>query len=209
MMISVIGGRIIPSFTRNWLVRVQNPARPAPPMQRFDKLTLVASLPILALWTLQPQAILTGVGLLVMGLLHLIRLARWQGHQSLSEPLVLVLHAAYAFVPLGAFALGLTLIMGDAGGAGAQHLWMAGAIGAMTLAVMTRATLGHTSQELTAGKATVAIYLCIFAAALTRFLGPLHPDLSSLSGLFWLLAFGGFTLTYGPLLLRPKPPQGT
>lgn len=204
MMIAVIGGRIIPSFTRNWLVREQHPARPAPPMQRFDKLALLASLPILALWTLQPFALTTGICLLVLGVLHLIRLARWQGHHTLAEPLVLVLHASYAFIPLGAFALGLNQIMGNPDTAGAQHLWMAGAIGAMTLAVMTRATLGHTGRELKADKATVAICLCVSAAALTRFLAPVQPALNYLSGVLWLLAFAGFAWAYGPLLLRPK-----
>ncbi len=209
MMIAVIGGRIIPSFTRNWLVREQHAVRPVPPMQRFDKLTLLLSLPILAIWTLAPFLATTGLCLLVFGILHVMRLTRWQGHHTLTEPLVFVLHASYAFIPLGAFALGLDQFMGNPVTAGAQHLWMAGAIGAMTLAVMTRATLGHTGRELTAGKATVAIFLCVFAAALMRFLTPLHPGLSTLSGVFWLLAFGGFVLVYGPMLLWPKAEHGT
>ncbi|MHA3915890.1 NnrS family protein [Halovulum sp. GXIMD14793] len=204
MMIAVIGGRIIPSFTRNWLVREQYNARPAPPMQRFDKATLLFSLPILAIWTLQPFTVTTGFCLLVFGVLHLIRLTRWRGHHTLNEPLVFVLHASYAFIPLGAFALGLDQILGNPGTAGAQHLWMAGAIGAMTLAVMTRATLGHTGRELTASRATIAFFVCVFVAALMRFLTPLHLGLSTLSGVFWLLAFGGFVLVYGPMLLRPK-----
>lgn len=205
MMIAVIGGRIVPSFTRNWLVKQGHSARPAPPMQRFDKLVVLASLPILALWTLLPFAVVTGVCLMVFGILHLARLVRWHGHHTLSEPLVFVLHAAYGFIPLGAFALGLDQIVGNPGTAGAQHLWMAGAIGGMTLAVMTRATLGHTGQDLTAGGATIAIYLCIFASAFTRLLTSVNLSLSYASGAFWLLAFGGFALAFGPLLLRPKP----
>lgn len=204
MMIAVIGGRIIPSFTRNWLAREQHPARPAPPMQRFDKITLLLSLPILAIWTLQPFTVTTGLCLLVFGSLHLMRLTRWQGHHTLTEPLLFVLHAAYGFIPLGAFALGLDQVMGNPGTAGAQHLWMAGAIGAMTLAVMTRATLGHSGHELKASKGTVVIFLCVFATAFTRFLTPLHLGLSTVSGVLWLLAFGGFAVVYGPMLLRPK-----
>jgi uncharacterized protein involved in response to NO len=178
-------------------------------MQRFDKLALLLSLPILAIWTLRPFTVTTGLCLFVFGVLHLLRLARWQGHHALSEPLVFVLHASYALIPLGAFALGLDQILGNPGTAGAQHLWMAGAIGAMTLAVMTRATLGHTGRALTAGKITVAIFLCVFAAALMRFLAPLHLGLSTLSGVFWMLAFGVFVLVYGPMLLRPHAGQGT
>lgn len=205
MMISVIGGRIIPSFTRNWLTRRSITARPAPPMQRFDKLVLLVSLPILMLWVFQPLHGLTGAALLVLGAAHLARQTRWQGHLTLSDPLVWVLHASYAFIPLGAFALGLDQLFGNSGTAGAQHLWMTGAIGAMTLAVMTRATLGHTGQELTANRATVLIYLCLFGAAFARLLSSIWLEMIHVSGVLWLAAFAGFVWSYGPALMRAKP----
>lgn len=205
MMIAVIGGRIIPSFTRNWLAKQNTPARPAPPMQRFDKLVLLASLPILGLWVVAPFDIQTGAALIGFGALHLARQVRWQPHHTLREPLLWVLHAAYLFIPAGAFVLGLDQIMGNPGAAGAQHLWMTGAIAAMTLAVMTRATLGHTGQSLTANTATVVIYLCLFGAVLARFCASTHPGLTHLSGALWLAAFVGFVLAYGPALLRAKP----
>lgn len=205
MMIAVIGGRIIPSFTRNWLVRAEHPARPAPPMQRFDKQVLLFSIAALALWVATPSAQLTSAALIAMGALHLARQARWQAHHTLSEPLVWVLHVAYAFIPLGALALGLAQVFGTAGDAGAQHLWMAGAIGSMTLAVMSRATLGHTGRALTADWRTTALYLCIFGAALARLFSSAVPVMSHIAGLLWLLAFAGFALAYGPALMRPKP----
>ncbi|WP_299705065.1 NnrS family protein [uncultured Tateyamaria sp.] len=205
MMIGVIGGRIIPSFTRNWLAHREDPARPAPPMQRFDKLVLLSSLPILALWVVHPFEFHTGIALLIMSGLHLTRQIRWQPHHTLGEPLVWVLHLSYAFIPLGAFALGMDQILGNPSTAGAQHLWMTGAIGSMTLAVMTRATLGHTGQSLTASHATVVIYLCVFGAALTRFLTSLVVELNYASGVLWLAAFVGFAIVYGPLLLRRTP----
>lgn len=209
LMIGVIGGRIIPSFTRNWLARTDKTARPAPPMQRFDKAVLMVSVGVLALWVVAPLWRLTGVALIVMGLMHAARLVRWQGWHTAREPLVWVLHVAYAFVPLGALVLGLDALFDLVGTAAAQHMWMAGAIGAMTLAVMTRATLGHTGQELTANRATVAIYLCLFTAVLARLAVPLAPDMSHVSGVFWLAAFGGFAMAYGPALLRPKPERVT
>lgn len=205
LMIAVIGGRIIPSFTRNWLARTENPARPAPPMQRFDKVVLAASVVILLLWAAWPSGLLTGAALLGMGVLHSVRLARWSGHHTLKEPLVWILHVAYAFVPLGAFAMGLALLSGAEGTAAVQHLWTSGAIGAMTLAVMSRATLGHTGQSLTANTAAVAVYLCHIGAVVARMFVPIHPAMAEVSGLFWLLAFGGFVLVYGPLLLRSRP----
>lgn len=204
MMITVIGGRIIPSFTRNWLVRTDSPARPTPPMQRFDKLVLLSSVLVLALWVVQPFEKLTGIALLIFGVLHLARLIRWQGHHTLSEPIVWVLHVAYAFIPVGAFALGLDQLAGNPGTAGAQHLWMAGAIGSMTLAVMTRATLGHTGQELAANRATVLIYLCLFGSTFARLLTSVWLEMSYVSAILWLTAFAGFAVAYGPSLLRNK-----
>ncbi|SFR32893.1 uncharacterized protein involved in response to NO [Yoonia tamlensis] len=204
MMITVIGGRIIPSFTRNWLAKSANPARPAPPMQRFDKLALLASLPVLVTWILAPGASVSAIGLMAFGVLHTVRIMRWQGHHTLPDPLVWILHLAYLFVPLGAFALSVDVLTGAHNLAAAQHIWMAGAIGTMTLAVMTRATLGHTGQALHANKATVVIYLCVLASTGARWLSGLFPDLIIATGILWIAAFAGFVLTYGASLLRPK-----
>jgi uncharacterized protein involved in response to NO len=207
LMIAVVGGRIVPSFTRNWLVKRGAGRLPAPPMQRFDKLALLALLAALLLWVALPLGVLTGAALLAAGVLQLWRLARWAGDRTAREPLVLVLHVAYAFLPCGALALGVEAIWpGTLGGTAAQHLWMAGALGLMTLAVMTRATLGHTGQPLTAGSGTVALYTALIASVLLRLAAGLWPDAAPLlyaaSGLAWIAAFGGFALLYGPALLR-------
>ena len=206
MMIAVIGGRIVPSFTRNWLAQ-RGPGRlPVPPMQRFDKVALLALLAALLLWVALPFDLVTGAALVLAGALHLARLARWAGHRTLAEPLVAVLHAGYAFLPLGALALGAEIIApGRLGAAAAQHLWMGGAVGLMTLAVMTRATLGHTGQVLTAGPGTVAIYVALVAAVLARVAAGVWPGAAGLlhaaAGLLWIGAFGGFARR-----LRAAPP---
>jgi uncharacterized protein involved in response to NO len=210
MMIAVIGGRIVPSFTRNWLVR-RGPGRlPAAPMQRFDKLALLVLLAALLMWVALPLWAGTGALLAVAGVLHLIRLARWAGYRTAAEPLVMVLHAGYAFLPLGALALAVAILLpGVFGMAAAQHLWMGGAVGLMTLAVMTRATLGHTGQDLHAGPGTVAIYLALVLAVLARVaVGVWTEEASlfhSLAGLAWIGAFGGFAAVYGRYLLRLPP----
>jgi uncharacterized protein involved in response to NO len=181
-----------------------------PPMQRFDKLALVLLLGALAMWVARPDGLATGGALVVAGVCHAMRLARWAGDRTGAEPLVWVLHLAYAFVPLGAVAIGIEgLSSGIIGMAAVQHLWMAGAAGLMTLAVMTRATLGHTGRPLTAGGGTVAIYLALVVSVLARLAAGVLPAeavlLHALSGAAWIGAFGGFAVLYGPLMLRQKP----
>ena len=207
MMIAVIGGRIVPSFTRNWLVKRPAGRRPVPPMQRFDKVALLALLVGLPVWIALPDHPVTGALLLLAGGLHVVRLGRWAGERTLAEPLVAVLHLGYAFLPLGALGIGVGILApGSFGLAAAQHLWMGGAAGLMTLAVMTRATLGHTGQTLTAGPGTVAIYSALVVAVLARLAAGLWADqahfLLMLAGLAWITAFGGFSLIYGRLLLH-------
>ncbi|MBA3909467.1 MAG: hypothetical protein C0524_06170 [Rhodobacter sp.] len=207
MMIAVIGGRIVPSFTRNWLVK-RGPGRlPVPPMQKFDKGALLALLVALGLWIAWPLETVTGAALLLAGALHLIRLARWAGHRTFAEPLVAVLHLGYLFLPLGALVLGTEIVLpGGIEMAAAQHLWMGGCIGLMTLAVMTRATLGHTGQVLTAGPGTMAIYAALVISVLARVSAGIWPGdasmLQVISGVLWLGAFAGFAGIYGRLLLR-------
>jgi uncharacterized protein involved in response to NO len=209
MLIGLIGGRIIPSFTRNWLVKRGATALPAA-FGLYDKLCLLASLVGLAAWVAAPELVLTGAALLAAGALQLARLARWEGRQTLAEPLVWVLHLGFLWLPLGLILLGLaallpTLVPATAG----LHALTAGAVGSMTLAVMTRATLGHTGRELRADAATTVIYLAVAAAAATRVAAGAVPEAYSAllwgSGLLWTLAFGLFVLRYGRLHLTHGP----
>jgi uncharacterized protein involved in response to NO len=140
-----------------------------------------------------------------VGIVHAARLMRWAGYRTVAEPLVLVLHLAYGFLPLDALVLGSTILWSDHfGTAPAQHSWMAGAIGLTTLAVMTRATLGHTGQALTAGHGTVAIYAALIVAVFcTVKCGPVAAGwLYDLAGLGWIGVSGGFSVMYGGFLLR-------
>ena len=179
-------------------------------MQTFDKIALVTLLAALIVWIITPEGPLTGAALIITAILHAARLARWAGDRSGPEPLVWVLHAGYAFLPLGALSLGAAALYPDLMSTnGAQHVWMAGAIGLMTLAVMTRATLGHTGQPLTAGRGTAAVYLFVVIATGTRLLAGLLPGeavwLWNLAAIAWIAAFGGFVCLYGGLLLKPGP----
>ncbi len=207
LMISVIGGRIIPSFTRNWMVKKKLTDLPIPPMQRFDKITLALTVVALALWVCLPVATQSGIALILIAVLHVVRLLRWKGFRTVSNPLLWVLHLAYFLIPLGALIEGIAIAWPEfLPPASAQHLWMAGCFPLMTLAVMVRATLGHTRQNLQADPASIAIFLCIIGAVLTRIAAGIWADIAmplySLSAAFWIGAFLGFALRYGPYLLR-------
>jgi uncharacterized protein involved in response to NO len=203
LLLSLIGGRIIPSFTRNWLVR-ENPGRLPVPFGRFDTVVIAFGAVALLAWIIAPDRRVAGVALALAGLLHLVRLSRWAGERTLRERLLLVLHVGYFFVPFG-FLLNAAAAFGVMLPSAGIHAWMVGAAGMMTLAVMTRATLGHTGQRLTASPAMQAIYGAIVVAALARICAVLdgaHGELLlHLAAFAWVAAFGGFALAFGPLLL--------
>jgi len=201
-LIMLIGGRIVPSFTHNWLVR-NNPGRLPRSFARFDAFALGAGALALALWIVLPQHTVSGVMLIIAGVLQAVRLARWAGDRTCADRLVLVLHVGYAFVPIGFLLLGAAILWPSEWPASAGlHAWMAGAIGLMTLAVMTRASLGHTGHELVASVATQVIYFCALIAALARIVTAFEPSSALLhaAAFAWVLAFGGFATVFGPLL---------
>ncbi|MGZ5899504.1 MAG: NnrS family protein [Reyranella sp.] len=205
-LVCVMGGRIVPSFTRNWLAR-REPGRLPIPFGRFDAIAMAVGLCAMVVWVLAPSGTWVAGALGIAGLLHLVHLARWAGHRTLSDRLVLILHLAYVFVPVGFFLSALSALDLVAPGAGV-HAWTGGAIGSMTIAVMTRASLGHTGQALSASAATQAVYAAILIAALARVCAALEPThsipLLTISGLAWTGAFFGFALAYAPLLCRTR-----
>lgn len=205
-LISLIGGRIIPSFTHNWIVK-NNPGRIPRPFSKFDAVTLGVSVVALACWIVWPRSAASGALLMVAGLLQAVRLVRWAGDRTFSDRLVLVLHVAYAFIPLGFLLLAASIPWPSSWPANAAlHAWMAGAAGLMTLAVMTRASLGHTGRDLVASIPTQLIYLCALIAALARIFAAFVPSMAALyiAASAWVLAFGGFAVCYGPLLMAVR-----
>jgi uncharacterized protein involved in response to NO len=207
LLIMLIGGRIIPSFTRNWLAK-RGAGRLPTPFNRFDMAVMLGSGLALASWIIAPEHLATALLSLVACLLNTIRLGRWAGERTGAEPLVLILHVAFAFVPLGFLLLALGICRPDVvAPSGALHGWTAGAIGLMTLAVMTRTSLGHTGRPLTATRPIQLIYGAAIIAALTRIIaafGIAREPMLHASATAWVLAFAGFAIVYGPLLMRPR-----
>lgn len=207
LLISLIGGRIIPSFTRNWMVkRGITKGLPTQP-SRFDLFVIAATAVALIAWLTGPAEAPIGFVLVAAAVLQLVRWARWRGIRSLSDPLVVVLHVGYAWIPIGLALLGLSL-MGLVPRSAAIHALTAGAMATMILAVMTRASLGHTARELKANAATVVVYLLVTAGAVLRVAASLrlidyHMGIE-IAGLAWGGAFLLFLIAYAPVLWRPR-----
>ena len=204
-MIAMMGGRLVPSFTRNWFAR--NRILPEPASQGLpDRIALALTGAGLALWVLWPEARI-GAPVLILGGTGLVwRLLRWRGWAAAREGMVVILHLGYLWsaaglVLLGAAVLWPRLVPQTA----ALHALTAGGIGTMTLAMMTRTSLSHTGRPREADRTTLALYALIVIAALARVLAGFVPEawLLILSSLSWSLAFGLFVLAYGPILSRP------
>lgn len=206
LMVALIGGRIVPSFTSSALKRLGRPAT-VPPFGRLDRVALV-SLALLTLADLaQPQGWLPGLAALLAGIAQALRLARWQGVKALDQPILWSLHLAYAWIPLGLLLKAGWLLGGLAIGQSWVHALTAGAFSGMILAVMSRAALGHTGREIVAAKPTVAAYILLTLAALVRVLAPLLPDMNlaySIAGLCWVAAFILYSLVYAPILISRR-----
>lgn len=209
MLVALIGGRIIPSFTRNWLMK-QGQAKGLPTQpDRFDALSLVLMVCAMLGWAVWPDDTGTAWLLVSAGAVQMARLARWSGLRTIREPIVFVLHVSYLWLPVGLALLGASHFVWCVPAAAALHALSAGAMASMTVAVMSRATLGHTGRALHADRATVAVYVLLTAGALVRFAATSLPFdyLFSITtaGMLWGGAFLLFAIRYASLWLGSRP----
>ncbi len=208
LLISLVGGRIVPSFTRNWLSKQRPDIASPQSFGAIDRVALGLTALALAVWVVAPEAAAAPWVELAAGVALGVRLARWRGQAAWREPLLLVLHLGYGWLALGFLLLAIDGLTGLAPQTAALHALTVGAIGTMTLAVMTRATLGHTGRPLAAGPGTVTIYALVTLAALLRLLAPLagaeYLLVLSLAGAAWSGAFGLFALLYARPLALPR-----
>ena len=206
VLILLIGGRVTPSFTGNWIARMGLGVRPTP-FGRADGAVMALSVTAIGLWAAVPEGTATGATAAMACAANLLRLSRWRGLAARRDPLVLVLHVGFLFAALGfaavaAHALAPSLVPYGVG----VHVWAVGAIGVMTLAMMTRATLGHTGRALAASPGTQVAYAWVVAAAVCRVAMTMLPEyglaLMHVAAGFWMLAFAAFLVIYAPLLVK-------
>ena len=207
LMVVMIGGRIVPSFTSSAMKRVGRPVEiaPRPWLERAALATLLA---MAVADQATPDGALAGITAAAAAAVTLARLAGWHGWRTLSQPILAILHVGYAWVPVGLALKAAWLLAGAGFAAHWMHAFTLGAFATMILAVMSRASLGHTGRDVVASWPTAAAYVLLTAAALARvflagFGAAYHPALM-IAGLGWIGAFGLFVLVYAPILVRPR-----
>jgi uncharacterized protein involved in response to NO len=173
-----------------------------------DGITMAATLATGVSVSFTPLGPVTGILALVAALSHAVRLARWRGLATASEPLLFVLHVAYLWLPVGYALTALAAFGLVFPTTAALHALTMGAIGNMILAVTSRVALAHTGRSLHAPRLIVISYAILNAAVVARVLGPLNSglyvEMIDLSALGWIVAFIIFTRVYWPVLTRPR-----
>ncbi|CCQ74377.1 NnrS family protein [Magnetospira sp. QH-2] len=201
-LLSIVGGRVVPNFTGNWLARYGGPN-----VRAFGTIDILA-LGTTFLGAIHDIALAEhplGHWLLVFaGFLHLLRLSGWQGWRALSEPIVWVLHLGYLWLAVGLVFLGLSGVFEDVPRAGAMHALTAGAMATMIIAIMSRAILGHSGREIRAARFTVFAYILLTVGTILRIVAAWVPGLLHASAGIWMLAFVLFLVVYLPVVTQPR-----
>lgn len=208
LMMAMVGGRIIPSFTRNWMAKQRivdgQPGQPG----RFDLAANIVSIAALLGWLAGPEGLLTASLLGAAALLQAARLARWKGWKAARDPLVVVLHLGYAWIPAGLGLLAISQLGQGFPRSAAVHALTAGAMGTLILAVVTRSSLSMTARKLEAGPATILIYALVTLGAALRLAAATSLVKYQLgieaAAIAWGSAFLLFVFAYGPILFAPR-----
>ena len=211
LLVTLIGGRIIPNFTANWLRLPENSdltSRKPSSQPWLEKLIFACTGAVAILAVFTPSSSLTGILALAAAVAHALRLSRWCGFATRSNPLLFILHITYAWLPLGYMVMGMNLFTGLVDAGSALHALTFGALTGMIVAVTTRVALGHTGRALKASPVTVAAYVIFNVAALVRVFGMTlgldYYQTAYLSGAGWMLTFLLFILAYLRILTTPR-----
>lgn len=210
LLIAVLGGRIVPAFTTNALAAagLREAVHCTPFLERLSLASAAAFLAVDVGATVAPALLpFAGAVALVAAVANAGRLAGWGTRHTLDKPIVWVLHLAYGWLVVGLAAKGLAAV-GLFDPVSATHALAVGAIGTMTLAVMSRAGLGHTGRPVVAPRAVALAYGFVSVAAVARMAAAtlsLGAPALTAAAMAWTAAFGIFTLVFFPILTRPRP----
>ena len=208
VLVTVIAGRIVPAFTTNALRRRGETASVVS-RSWLEKAVIGSMVAIALVDVAAPHGQVSGVLALLAAAAHAYRLSGWRSFKTRGESLLWVLHVAYAWLPAGLALKGLWLLGGVEFAMKWQHALTAGVFATMILAVMTRASLGHTGRPLSVSPAITAAYALLTLGVIIRvFGGALWPEryvlAMSIAGLAWVLSFLIYLIVYTPILVGPR-----
>ncbi|MDH5409906.1 MAG: NnrS family protein [Alphaproteobacteria bacterium] len=208
ILVTIIGGRVIPAFTTNTLRR--EGVEPLP--RGSDKRDLAPVLALIGMTVADlalPGSMTAGVIAIAAGLFVAIRMIGWRTFKVLHSPIMWILHLGYAWLALGLIFKGIALTADIVSEITAIHALTTGAIGSLTIGVMSRAALGHTGRDLKVSAAITVSYMLISIATIIRISestlpGEWYYGSVLISGVVWIAAFLIFTVIYWPILTRPR-----
>jgi uncharacterized protein involved in response to NO len=207
VLITIIGGRIIPNFTMNWLKaqgRTKLPVSGGP----IDPVAIVLSVAVGIAASIPLTGEVVGSLAFMAAVAHAVRLARWRGLATTGEPMLFVLHIAYLWLPIGYTLMGLAAFNIVFTPTAALHALTMGGVAGMVLAVTTRVALAHTGRALHAARLTVIAYGVFMLSVVVRTLSPLsgagYLGMIDLAATGWIVAFGLFCWVYWPVLVGPR-----
>jgi uncharacterized protein involved in response to NO len=203
LLMVIIGGRVIPFFTRNAL-----PQATIRQSIWLDRLAIGSVAALLIIEVIPGMNMLAGVIALAAGVLNIIRLLCWGWHRTLSRPILWVLHLGYLWICAGLIIKGLDAYLPGDYRSIAIHLLTVGAMGTLILGMMSRVALGHTGRRFELPQGITLAYLLLTLAAIARITAPLLPAhimaILFLSGGLWIAAFTLFLFRYTAILWQPR-----
>lgn len=208
LLLTLVGGMLVPSFTRRWFIETGRPPAPRP-RALLDTAAVWTSAIALLAWAAAPTHRAAGIMLLAAGLLQTLRWLRWQGWRTVREPLVFALHVGYGFVPTGFLLVGLCAALPELGWplrGDAIHAWTAGAMGTTMLAMMIRVALRRARLAVRADVAISTMLGAVIGAGLLRSMGGLDFEFAvGIAAGGWIAAYASYALMFGPMLSAPPP----
>jgi len=205
----IIAGRIVPTFTMNWLRVNQGDPRVVRLLPWVERLAVPVTVALAPADLLVNHTWLAGVIAFLAAAVHGLRLYHWRGWHARREPLLWILHVGYGWIVLALLLKGLAAFTADVGAAAWIHALGVGGAATLILGVMTRVAVGHTGRALRLRRGGLVIYGAVLAAGLARVAIALGIPLYGvwtypLIAVCWVAAFGLFAALYWPVLSRPR-----
>lgn len=201
----IVGGRVVPGFSAN----------AAPGVWRWRSTWLqrgaftLAAAAFLA-DSFHAPPLVTGALALLAGAAVAVQAIGWNPFAARGNPMLWILHAAYAWIPIGLVLLGLAAF-GIVPRSAAIHALAVGSMGGLIIGMITRTALGHSGRMVRAGRVEVTAFILVLLAAALRVAATLIPPfyLAGMlaAGSAWSAAFLLYVVSYGPILLGKRPPK--